>query len=133
LTAGLTYTFKVEARNQVGYSELSESISILAAQIADVPTAPTTTIDGALIIITWLSPFNGATAITSYTVTIRQADGDYSENLAYCNGALATVISQRVCQIPVSILRNAPYNHDWGVSIWAKVSATNIIGTSGES
>jgi hypothetical protein len=27
-------------------------------------------------------------------------------------------------------LRSAPFNLDWGDSIWAKISATNIIGTT---
>ena len=31
------------------------------------------------------------------------------------------------------MLRVAPYNHEWGATIYAKVSATNILGTSPES
>lgn len=43
------------------------------------------------------------------------------------------IVSQRICHIPVGILRTAPFSHEWGASIWAKVSATNVIGTSAES
>jgi len=32
--------------------------------------------------------------------------------------------------VPVGTLRAAPFNLDWGVSVWAKVSATNVIGTT---
>lgn len=35
--------------------------------------------------------------------------------------------------IPVTNLRDSPFNHDWGASIYAKVSATNIVGSSDES
>jgi hypothetical protein len=38
LTPGVTYSFKVTARNNVGSSDYSSVISILAAQIPDAPT-----------------------------------------------------------------------------------------------
>ena len=37
LTAGVTYQFKVSARNSVGSGSYSEAISILAAKIPDAP------------------------------------------------------------------------------------------------
>lgn len=30
--------------------------------------------------------------------------------------------------VPVSVLRQEPFLHEWGASIWVKVSANNIIG-----
>ena len=103
----------------------------MAAQIPDIPSAPTTTINQASIIITWPLPFNGASAITAYTVRIRESDGaTFTEDVTHCNGATALIISQRTCTIPVSVLTSAPYSHDWGVEIYAIVSATNIIGES---
>jgi hypothetical protein len=38
LTSGLTYEFKVEARNQVGYSGFSQIITLLCADIPSIPT-----------------------------------------------------------------------------------------------
>lgn len=38
LTPGVYYWFRVEARNIVGYSEFSDPIFVLAAQIPDPPT-----------------------------------------------------------------------------------------------
>ena len=76
-------------------------------------------------------PFNGASAITAYTVKIRESDGaTFTEDVAHCNGATALIISQRTCTVPVSVLTTDPYNHDWGVEIYAIVSATNILGES---
>lgn len=43
LTLGVTYDFTVEARNSVGYSDTSDSITILHAIPPEKPIAPTTT------------------------------------------------------------------------------------------
>jgi hypothetical protein len=32
--------------------------------------------------------------------------------------------------VPVSVLRNTPFNITFGSSVWARVSATNIIGST---
>ena len=71
LSPGSTYSFTVQARSSVGYSEQSIPISILAAQIADVPDPPSTAINAATIIISWTAPYNGATPITAYSIKIR--------------------------------------------------------------
>jgi hypothetical protein len=42
LTAGKTYTFKVEARNRFGYSLSSIPVSILFAGVPEAPPAPST-------------------------------------------------------------------------------------------
>jgi hypothetical protein len=75
LYSGTTYSFKVKALNSVGYSDLSDQISILAAQIPDIPDSPTTTIsDSWNIVIDWTAPYNGGTPVTSYTIEIRTSD-----------------------------------------------------------
>ncbi len=49
LTGGLTYKFRIEARNSVGYSLYSEELAILCARIPDAPVSlvdrPTITSD----------------------------------------------------------------------------------------
>lgn len=47
LTQGTTYKFRVDARNSQGYSASSAVVTILAAQIPDVPSAPTTSFNNA--------------------------------------------------------------------------------------
>jgi hypothetical protein len=131
LTPGNTYAFKVKSRNLVGFSVASSSLTVLAAQISDVPAAPTTTISGAFIIVTWTAPYNGATAITAYSITIKTSDGvSYLADEINCNGATPSIIASRSCTIPVGTLTTTPFNLPWGASIYAKVSATNVIGTS---
>jgi hypothetical protein len=35
--------------------------------------------------------------------------------------------------VPVTVLRAHPFNLEWGSSIWGKLTATNIVGTTAES
>lgn len=34
------------------------------------------------------------------------------------------------CSVPIQTLKDAPYSQPWGAYIYAKVSATNLVGTS---
>ena len=58
LSVGDSYKFKVKARNAFGYSEFSEVVEILAAQVPDKPDAPVTTFDRTTVVITWTAPFD---------------------------------------------------------------------------
>jgi hypothetical protein len=82
----------VEARNSVGYSAPSASVTILHALIASAPATPTTTNSGTNVVIDWTEPADNGAAITSYTVLIEQSDGVFSEN-ASCDGSDATIVS----------------------------------------
>jgi len=44
-----------------------------------------------------------------------------------------TLSTTTTCSIPVAVFRSAPYNFDWGDSIYAKVIASNTYGSSLES
>jgi hypothetical protein len=88
-----------------------------------------TSTDQANIIVSWDKPYNGATAITSYTIIIRQSDEvTFTADNHNCDGGTPTIVATRVCTVPVSILRGEPFNLEWGASIWVQVSANNIIG-----
>lgn len=71
LTAGTVYSFRVEARNNYGYSEYSAEVAVLAASKPDTPIAPTTTVSGSYIIVQWLEPEINGSPIESYTISIR--------------------------------------------------------------
>jgi hypothetical protein len=84
--------------------------------------------------VTWSAPWNGGSTITSYTITFLESDGvTYSELTAYCDGSLGSIVTSRTCTIPSDSFYNAPYSHAWGSSIYAKITATNVKGTSGLS
>jgi hypothetical protein len=131
LTEGRTYSFRVEARNELGYSFPSESISILAAQVPGTPQAPTTFNTGKSIRITWTPPDDGGTPILSYRLFIRNVDStEFFEDLTYCDGSDPTVFAERTCTVPNTVLNAAPYNILWGDGVYAKFEATNVYGTS---
>lgn len=56
LTAGITYGFKVKARNEYGLSEFSAPVSILCAFIAEIPIDITTLIEGETVKVSWTLP-----------------------------------------------------------------------------
>jgi len=60
-------------------------------------------------------------------VTIKQSDNTFSTDLINCDQSASTDTS---CTIPVISLRAAPFSHQWGASIYAKVVATNNYGNS---
>lgn len=59
LTPGAFYSFKVEARNSVGYSLPSAELTILCAQPPDQPEPPVTTTLESSIVLTWEAPWTG--------------------------------------------------------------------------
>lgn len=70
LTLGVTYEFAVEARNSVGYSSPSNSVTILHALMPEAPNTPTTTNVGTTVVVDWDEPVNNGAAISSYTILI---------------------------------------------------------------
>lgn len=135
LYSSVTYTFKVRARNSVGFGPFSSELSILAAQIPDITLAPTTRVlDRWSIVIEWTAPYNGGSPITSYTILIRTTDVEvYDVDSVDCDGTDATIISSTTCTVQVSTLREAPFSIPWGASIYAKIVTTNIYGDSAAS
>lgn len=53
LITGNTYTFRVEARNAVGYSTYSSEFSIIAAKAPAKPAIATTAVDKSNIVVDW--------------------------------------------------------------------------------
>ncbi len=86
------------------------------------------------MIISWSAPFNGGSPLTSYTVLIRNADAiNYSAELTSCDGSNPTILNSATCNIPIATLQQPPFNLPWGSSIYAKVTATNLVNPSTES
>lgn len=132
LTPGNTYKIKLQSRNSVGYSPFSNEISILASQVPSQPEAPSTITSGyENVIVIFTAPYNGGSPVSSYKITLRQSDGvTFSEELTYCDGSDSVIKSSKRCEIPFTVFKAEPFNLDWGSSIYAKVSATNIMGES---
>jgi hypothetical protein len=56
---------------------MSNLVSILAAQIPNVPAAPITSFSNGVVQITWTAPDSGGSAIILYSITIQKSDGTY--------------------------------------------------------
>lgn len=133
LTSGAYYLFYVEARNTVGYSLISEQISVHAVQIPSKPEAPVTSKLLTDVIVDWVAPYDGSTEITSFTISFLANDGQYYDDVSVCDGSQSAVITALQCVIPTSHFTQTPYTLAWGSSIYAKVIATNYRGSSLES
>lgn len=131
LTAGVIYQFKVEARNQYGYSDFSDTLSLLCAFIPEIPSDVVTSIEADQMRVSWsLSTANGS-PITAFKVFVQEiGTTTYTLENIDCDGTAGQVISQTTCLINVSTLLATPYNVDGGDSIYAKVSASNVYGES---
>jgi hypothetical protein len=121
----------VQSRNAWSYSDFTSEIVILAAEKPSVPLAPTTSWSNDQVTIVWQTPASNGAEITSYQILIRQSDGlTFSEDLTNCDGSQAAIMTANSCVIPVQSLKDSPFSLPWGASVWAKVVATNIKGSS---
>lgn len=50
---------------------MSNTVSILAAQVPTQPVAPVTSLFLTNVVITWTAPYNGGSAITAYQIVIQ--------------------------------------------------------------
>lgn len=80
MTDGVIYQFKVEARNAVGYSPQSASVTIMAAAVADAPinlvNEPSVT-DATQIKFSWTPDYDGGTPILDYNIYYDQSYGSF--------------------------------------------------------
>lgn len=130
LYEGFTYSFKVHARNDEGYGEFSEVTQIIAAIAPDKPYAPITIWLNDIVQAAWYEPNDNGAEITSYTITFREVDLEFSANTVNCDGSLSSVVASRTCYLPVSVFKAEPYSLPWGDGVYAKVVATNAKGDS---
>lgn len=134
LTEGVIYHFIVQSRNQHGYSDSSDTLSILSAYIPEPPVTVSTTNNNDHIIIDWSFPdFNGS-PITAYHVYVRESDSiTFTKENVDCDGTSESVITNRQCTIMLSTLTAAPYSLIKDDSVTIKVTAENLYGESTQS
>ena len=94
---------------------------------------PVTAVSANKLVITWTNPPSNGSPITSYRVTIRQADLTFTEDTVDCDGSVASIVDSKSCSVPLATLTNAPYSLAFGDSVFAKVVAINYYGESIES
>jgi hypothetical protein len=128
---GKLYSFTVKARNSIGYSDASVSVTILSANKPAAPSAPVLTPAIALtvIVIDWMPPTDDQVSlygavITNYHVFVLQSDGvTYTEVNSDCPSNNAELISNTQCTVQVSTLVGYPFYLTSGTQIYAKITA----------
>lgn len=115
----------------MGWGEFSDSVMIVAAKVPDEPPAPTTSIINIFVRVQWDEPYLNSSPIEAYEVYVADKDGNFVVENTYCNGAEEPVLSQRYCEIPMSVLRDADqYGMEFDMLVQAQVKARNQYGWS---
>ena len=78
MISGLTYRFKVQARNMFGLSPYTSETVINVGSRPDQPLSPSTTVVGSNVVVAWSAPNANGSPITSYRISLRQADLTFS-------------------------------------------------------
>lgn len=134
LTKGTIYYFRYRAKNIYDWSPYSNIIQQIAARVPDSPAAPITSNVATSVLITWATPYDGGSSVTTYNVQILTKSGLYLEEETYCNARTDdTVINNGYCAIPMSILTASPYLLIQGDEVVAQVLAANMLGDSAYS
>lgn len=121
LETGLAYTLRVQAINEIGASEYSSELVVIAAR---EPDAPTTFIlvhsEPSEIVFEWQEPYDGGSPITYYKVYWDNAAGD--NNL-------------QLYAFTVGPTNNLVVYHELteGLIYSFKVVSVNLVGESGQS
>ena len=128
VTAGGTYQFRLRAWNKWGVGGPSAVLNIEASTIPGEVSTATTTISGSHVRVSWSAPEAHGNAIIAYTILLRELGGGYTEELGHCDGTSPTVLAELACEIPISILRGAPFTLAYADLVVARVSAHNGVG-----
>lgn len=132
LTNGKEYTFEVTATNIVGASAKSSSTFIVGTEPAppkDVKTARSD--DATEVVITWTNAASvGILKVSASAVFVKDSDNVFLDASEYCDETAAAANRLQKCTIKMSDLGKAPFGLSQGDDVYAKVSSTNMIGTS---
>lgn len=70
LKNGKTYSFKVQARNEVGWSKDSNAVEGTPDKLPDAPTDVTASVKGNTVSVTWKAPDGNFSSVDNYEVTL---------------------------------------------------------------
>lgn len=123
ITGGLTYRFRVRARNKYGFGPYSDVVSIITALPPSAPSSVTTAQEVTNVKISWAAPTTNGVAVSEYDILIKKKDGSYATTPT-CLGTTSTVVLNRYCYVSFLTLRS-----DFGLTlndvVYAKVRAYN--------
>ena len=133
LSSGVSYRFRVRARNLKDLGTYSAPFTIVAATVPSQPSPPVTTNDGETgIIITWSAPTDsGGITLDGYKVEIKTSTSSFELDSTNCDAENnSSIRDARTCTIPVDVLRDLPFNWGNSDSIFVRITAVNDVGDS---
>lgn len=127
-TPGVTYSFRVRAKNYLGYGPYSFTILSTPSSIPDkMATAAVSTISTSVRVAWNLPNLNGGTLV-SFRVWVLKKDGTYNLESTWCSESDSLVTANKYCLIRMSDLLAAPYNLLKSDTVVVKVQASNTKG-----
>lgn len=94
------------------------------------PVAPTTSVSGSNVIVTWTAPYNNGSPLTAYNIYLRMSNLVYAMQTTHCDGTTSAIIAATSCTIPFSALTSSPFSLVLNNPVFAEVVAVNIYGNS---
>jgi len=129
---GTTYTFRISAINKYGTGTASADLVVVAGEAPDTPTVlPIVTATSVYMHIDFTAPADNNVAIDGYEIAILSLDTNYYEETTYCNGFDSTIKTDTECFIPMTVLRDSPYNLAVSTMVEVKYRAYNARGWGG--
>jgi hypothetical protein len=94
LVFGQSYTAQVTANTSVGASDASAASAVVTipAVVPSTPAAPQASVSGTDLIVAWVAPAAGGSAVTSYTVAL-SSNGEVVDTIDVAGDALSTTFS----------------------------------------
>ena len=96
LKNGKTYSFKVQARNEVGWSKDSNAVEGTPDKLPDAPTDVTASVKGNTVSVTWKAPDGNFSSVDNYEVTLsgrnapsKQTTNSTGINFVFDNNAIS--------------------------------------------
>lgn len=65
----------------------------------------TTAVENEYVKVSWTYPTDNYDTVTAYDILIKKSNGDFANQVEYCDGARTAIVSNRYCHIPMKILR----------------------------
>jgi hypothetical protein len=94
LENGTTYTFSVTATNNAGVGTASSTFNGVPSTVPGVPRNVTATPQDGALKVTWSAPtYDGGTAVTGYTATVRSTGDNCSVNAATLTCTIAGLVN----------------------------------------
>mmetsp|Transcript_9442 Transcript_9442/g.8981 ORF Transcript_9442/g.8981 Transcript_9442/m.8981 type:complete len:609 (+) Transcript_9442:2746-4572(+) len=129
LTPGATYEYKVRAYNSLGWGPYSSITQMVPLGVPDKLADAVISVVGSNLKIAFSVPVsNGGATVDSYDIQIQlQGTTTYQQDLTYCDGSSATIMSQMYCMVPMTEIIST-YGYTYNQLVVAIVSASNSVG-----